>query len=568
MASMNPLVGKGKAILAAFGLRNSSGPSVPAAPRQEPTFSTSALFMGNNTSPLMANWRPQLRETQDDVRMSWALANARAVDAIQNSGWIAGGLRAAQGRTMGHALRLVAKPDTTVVKFEGLTNDAGESIDAEGWARFVERRWEAWSNNPLECDALARNSIAQLCKAALATWFATGEIVATLPFYRDRLARTGTKVLLLPPSRLSQKTDAMRRLIQGVQMDERGRPYAYHFRRKNRYGGEEEYAILARDGANRPQVIHVYEGLPGQVRGITPLINALKVVRQYDQLADATLTAALIQTIFAATVESDAPTMDILQALITEDQQGVGGGRLEDFLAARMGWHSSTTIDLSGQGKIAHLFPGEKLEFKRSEHPNSNYEAMTKVLLREIAKCMGVTVEQLTGDYSGVTYTGVRMSEADNWQITLDRRHNVLIPFIKPIYEAWLEEEIDNGIIKFPGGIDGFLELREAGARAEWRGPPKPQPDDLKAANAHEKYRGMGVVSDSMIADDLGVRIEDVYEQRKREALMREKFGLDDVGPSTQLAVASVAAESRAAAAEEASTESDTPDAPADKEDA
>jgi lambda family phage portal protein len=558
MASMNPLVGKGKAILAAAKMRLMGGADVaaPAQVRQEPVLTTSALFMGNNQSPIMNNWRPSMRETQDDVRQSWTLANARAIDTIQNSGWIAGGLQSAVGKAMGAGLRLVAKPDTTIVKFEGLKAEDGSDIDAEGWARFVERRWEQWANNPLECDALARQTVAQLTKAAYKTWYATGEIVATLPFYKDKLSRTGTKVLLLPPSKLSQTTNPTRRVVQGVQMDERGRPYAYLFRRRDGYGVERDVPVLARDGANRPQVIHVYEGLPGQVRGITPLVPALKVVRQYDQLADATLTAALIQTIFAATVESDAPTMDILNALITEDQQGVGG-RLEDFLAARMGWHSSTTIDLSGQGKIAHLFPGEKLEFKRSEHPNTNYENMVKILLREIAKCMGITVEQLTGDYTGVTYTGVRMGESDNWQTTLDRRQNVLVPFVQPVYEAWLEEEIESGVIRFPGGIAGFLENRAGAVRAEWRGPPKPQADDLKSAKAHETYRAMGVVSDSMIADDLGVRIEDVYEARKREAAMREKFQLPDVGPSTQLEIARTSADTARMLEEEAAQEAE-----------
>lgn len=558
----NPLIEKGRAMMAAIGFRRES---LPASARAEPAFTTRALYMRDNSSPLMARWNPALRDANDDVRQSWNVATARAVDTIQNSGWIAGGIQSAVGKTMGAGLRLVAKPDTTVVKFQGLKAEDGSDIDAEGWARFVERRWEQWSMNPLECDALARSTIPQLTKAAFKSWFATGEITATLPFHRDRLALTGTKVLLLPPHKLSQKTDTIRRIVQGVQMDERGRPYAYLFRRKNQYGGDEDMPILARDAANRPQVIHVYEGQPGQVRGITPMVPALKVVRQHDQLADATLTAALIQTIFAATIESDAPTADLMNALVTEDQQGVGGN-LDSFLAARMGWHQSTTIDLSEQNKIAHLFPGEELKFNRSEHPNSNYETMTKILLREIAKCLGITVEQLTGDYVGVTYTGVRMGESDNWQTTLDRRQNILVPFVQPIYEAWLEEEIESGRVRFPGGLAGFLEHRPAAARAEWRGPPKPQADDLKSAKAHESYRAMGVVSDSMIADDLGVRIEDVYEARKREAAMRLKFGLPDVGPSTQLAIAQANAE--AAAQQAAEAEEDEPDALPQREDA
>lgn len=539
---MHPIVAKGRALMQAAQNRFGGSGNVIAGDARQNPIKTVAAYMQSNMSPILANWMPSLRDTQEDVRASWVLATARATDTIQNSGWIAGGIRSAIGNIVGSGLRLVAKPDTTLVKFEGLTDDAGKPIDAEGWARFVERRWQAYSTNPRECDALGRQTIAQMTISALKTWFATGEIVATLPFRKDAYSINGTKVLLQAPHRLSQKTNMLNRTVQGVQMDQYGRPYAYHFTVKGADGMTREVAVLAFDAYGRQQVIHCYEALPGQVRGITCMVPALQVVRQHDQLQNATLTAALIQSIFAATVEADAPTAEIMNALSSAEDQGIGGN-LDSFLAARMGWHTQTTIDLSGQSKIAHLFPGEKLKFNRSEHPNSTYEAFIKILLREIAKCLGVTVEQLTGDYSGVTYTGVRMSTTDNWQITLDRRNNLVARFLQPIYEAWLEEEIESGRIKFPGGFQNFIALRSAGCRADWRGPPKPQADDLKTAKTHQVYREMGVMSDGDIADELGRSIEDVYEQRKREKEMRNKLGLEDMGPTMQGEAARIARE-------------------------
>lgn len=526
---MNALVAKGKAVAAALSLRKNTAIEPAAGDNGQSVLKASAAFMRNNVSPILARWVPALRDTQDDVRQSWSLATARAIDVIQNSGWIAGGIRTACGNVLGDGLRLVAKPDTTLIKFEGLLDDRGGPIDAEGWARFVERRWEAWSGDPAECDAVGRQTVDQMAEAQFKAWFATGEITATLPYHRDSYAITGTKVLNIPAYKLSQKNDPMNRIVQGVQMDERGRPYAYLFRWRDRLGIEQETPILARDAAGRPQVIHVYEAMPGQVRGITPMVPALQVTRQYDQLANATLTAALIQTIFAATIESDAPTLDLLNALQTDSQQGIGGN-LEDFLAARMGWHQSTSIDLSDQSKIAHLFPGEKLKFNRSEHPNTTYKEFVRMLLLEIAKCLGITYEQLTGDYTGVTYTGVRMSSSDMWPVTKSRRKHLAARFYQPIYEAWLEEEIESGRIKFPGGFAGFMRYRSAACRAHWRGPAKPQADDLKAAKTHEIYRKLGLMSDTMIADDLGVTITSIYEERQREAQLRERFGLSEVG--------------------------------------
>jgi lambda family phage portal protein len=482
---------------------------------------------GSN-SRFLAGWRPVLRDSQDVVRSSYVTATARASEAIANSGWLAGGVQQAISSIMGAGLRLNARPDTTVIDFDGLTNDKGEAIDADGWARFVERRWEVWSNTPRECDAVGRQTINQMCKAALKQWFRSGEICAIIPHRKLPGGISGTKVMLMQSHRLSQRTNGLENLVQGVRMDAYGVPIAYVFEERAFGSFMITYQeVKAVDAIGRPQVIHVFEGGPGEVRGISPLTPVIAVTRQYDQLSNATLTAAIIQTIFAATVESEVPTADFLQSLKSGAEQGLDGANLEAFLEATKGWASGTQFDLAEAGKINHLFPGEKLRFNKSEHPNGNYEAFAKFLLREEARCLGLTFEEFTGDYTGATYSSVRMSTAQNHQITLDRRKNIAGGFLQPVYEAWLEEEIEEGRIKFPGGLEGFLAVRASAARADWRGPPKPQADDVKMANTHRLYKQMGIMPDELIAADLGLDIEDVYEALRREQLMRDKNGID-----------------------------------------
>lgn len=120
------------------------------------------------------------------------------------------------------------------------------------------------------------------------------------------------------------------------------------------------------------------------------------------------------------------------------------------------------------------------------------------------------------------------MSVGEIFGITLYRRANIVGPFCQAGFECWLEEDIDLGLTPFPGGIDGFLEKKTAACRAEWKGTPKPQADDLKTAKAHETWRRMGVISDEMICNDLGVDVEDVYRQRAREIDMRREFKLPE----------------------------------------
>jgi lambda family phage portal protein len=348
-------------------------------------------------------------------------------------------------------------------------------------------------------------------------------------------------VQMLSPLRMLRE-DAPPRMRQGVIADEFGFPYAYRITSspEQQMLGRPYYIDRpARDPWGRAQVVHVFDGFPGQMRGIPPITPALKVVRQFDQTVDATLTANLIQTIFAATVKSPEPTEQVLQAfqdLVEQRATAAGNAGMvpspfESMLMMRQGWYDKTEIDLGAHGKIAHLAPGDELTFHSSSHPNETFESFVKFLLREIARCLGLTYEDFTGDYSGATYSSVRMATSAMWMITIYRRCNILAPFLNQIFEAWLEEDIENGWTPFPGGIDGFLANRAAATRAHWRGPAKPQADDAKFANAVETLRNIGVITDEWICAEMGEDWEDVYEQRAREMAKREKLGLPEAPP-------------------------------------
>lgn len=476
-------------------------------------------FMRDGASPFFSGWTPVLRESRDDVRIAWTKAAARANDLVQNSGFIAGGVDQSVAQVVGTGLRLNAQPDAEAL---GMTAKAAADL-----GRTIERRFELWADRPIECDIEGRRTLGQLAAAAYRGWLPTGEIVALLPARARPGGKYLTKVQLLPSTRLAQ-TSIQPDLYQGVRIDGDGFPLGYRITTPQRWGGTEEVEIRGRDSAGRPRVVHVFDGLAGQIRGITPMVGALRVARQFDQLADATLTAALIQAILVGTITSDAPTEELMESLRGVAEQRRGSGPFDDFLAARGGWYANTKVDLGRFGKIAHLFTGDKLELHGAQHPNAQYESFAAFLLREIARCLGLTYEDLTGDYRGSTYSSVRMATAAMWMIVLYRRSFIVAPFLQAAYEAWLEEEIDSGAIAFPGGLAGFLANRTAASRARWRGAGRPQADDLKTAKAHQIWKQIGVMSDEMIANELGVDLEDLYEQLERERQMRAERGLPE----------------------------------------
>lgn len=504
-----------------MGLMQSLRTKLRGAPVGAPTIrERAASYMRGEASPFFVGWRPTLRDARDDVLYGYTSAAARAIDTAQNSGWIAGGVEQSISTTIGAGLRLNARPNAEMLGWD--------AKQASQWGHLVESRFEAWANDPVEVDMVGKHNFAQLQAQAIRQWFAYGEIVSAIPYQRRFGSPVGTKVQLIPAHRLTQFTDSTLRMIQGVGQDETGFPTWYRFQFRDANNFEHFVDMRARDALGRPNVVHIFDGNVGQMRGITPMAPVLRTLRQFDQLADATLTAALIQAIFAATVESEAPTDQVLQALSDPNDAGagIGGGTFDDLLAARAGWYDGAKVDLGSAGKVLHMFPGEKLHFNASETPNQQYEAFAKFLLREIARGLNITFEQLTGDYTAATYSSVRMSTADMWQITTYRRSNIVGRFTQAAYEAWLEEQVELGNIEVPGGIAGFIANRAAICRADWRGPAKPQADDKKAAEAHQIWKTLGVMTDEMICNDLGVDYEDVYDQLAQEADMRDTRGI------------------------------------------
>jgi lambda family phage portal protein len=520
-------------------VKANSTPIVPNLPVPVRGGRTTARYMRTDNTPFFLGWNPVLREASQETREAYYAAASRAIDTIHNSGWIAGGVDQAVAGTVGASgLRLASKPDAEAL---GWTAD-----EAQDWAKNVERRWEGFANRPIECDVEGKATVGKMQGQALRSFFAYGEVLATIPFVRRRgIAQYGTKVQMLPPHRLLMQDNVDINMLQGVRRDPWGFPLGYRIGLPPQTFPMQltNYRDMdARDPYGRVSVVHVFDGMIGQLRGVPPITPALKVVRQFDQLSDATLVSALLQTIFSATIKTNDPTEIAQQAFTDVGEQAVAAAAkkprqpdgtpeavptwFELLNAWRNDYYDTNKIDLGAHGKIAHLAPGDELVFNSTQHPNANFDPFTRFLLREIARSLGITYEEMTGDFTGATYSSVRMGGAYNYLITTYRRVNIIAPFVQPVFEAWLEEDIENGWTPFPGGVDAYIENRAAASRANWRGPAKPQADDEKFAKAVQILMGLGLVTAEWACAELGDDWEDTFEQLKREQDKRDKLKL------------------------------------------
>lgn len=489
-----------------------------------------ARYMRPDSSGILNGWRPALRSQRSDVQEAWTGVAARAVDQAHNSGWIAGAIDQMISDINGaEGLVINVNPDRQALRWS-------EDF-AHAWASDVEREFVAWANNPLECDARGKMTLASMADAAVRWFMPFGEAGARI-LVRDRPGSLSkTKIQMTSPVRISQASSELQNLHQGVFLDDDGQPLGYRLRAKLS-GWEQDFDVPARDPDGRPLFVHVFDGDPDATRGISPFAPVLKVGRQYDQLADATLTTALLQTIFSATFESSQLPAEALEGLMTDGDLGAGSGGQVDvagpggmaaLMAARGEWYGASGIDLGIHGRIATLFPGDNLKFNTTTLPGSNYLPFSQNLNREIARCIGTTYENFTGDYAGATFSSLKMGIASHWPVVVRRRRVIPRPLLQAAFEAWLEERIARGLTPFPGGYTRFLRQRAAACRATWRGPAKPSPDELKNASALKiLVKDLGIMSMATAAGEVGLDHDAEQEQRAQDRKRAEALGLPD----------------------------------------
>ncbi len=474
-------------------------------------------YLRDTKSGVIASRVAPVTGHKDDVRRSWSRAAGLAMDMIQNSGRLKGATDQVLADTVGVGLTLTPDPDMS-----GLGYDDTEKSD---WIKLVKKRWRAFWFNARECDMRGKLTGPQMVDIGLRWQIAYGEATGIFDFFNDEeRARynisTGTKLCLIPPTRLVQDTVPHEHLFQGVRHDDKGRASAYRFEvSKGGYKVKRDYPAYDSDG--RPVIMHVFDPMDAtDVRGISVLAPAFRKHLQAEMLDDATLQMAILQTVFAITLTSETPSQDAYEALevLKDSSDGAGyAGEYLGFLGAQLDRAAYSRISVGADPQVSHLGPGEKLGLETANVPGQDFLPFSNSLSRDMARAIGITYGGLTMDHSDATYSSVRMENASIWAVVMRRRERIAAPMCQAVYENWLDEEIGEGRLPFKGGYEAFRAKRANVSVANWQGPAKPTADDYKSARASTERLANGTSSIAIETGDLGIDEDALFDQRLRE---------------------------------------------------
>ena len=333
------------------------------------------------------------------------------------------------------------------------------------------RAWNAWAKSPA-CDYDGRVPFAGVQALVMRTVPISGAALVLMPLDPD--APDGTiplRLRVLEPDYLDTSKDGELegggRIMQGIQVDARGRRVGYHLFRQ--HPGSAGMRSLESQFVPANEVLHIYDPeRPGALQGVPWAAAAIPKLHDLGEYDDATLMQKKIAAMFAAFVE-DADGLGMPLGQLPGES---GEGDIED----------ADRLETFEPGQIQYLPSGKKITFANPPQ-HTDHDPFTKNSHRTIAAAFDITYEDLTGDYSQVNYSSARMARLAFYRKVHDWRWNMLIPqFCDGVWRRAMEIlTLERGWQNAPG--------------VEWTPPPMPMLDPDKEGKAFRDNIRSGLIT-------------------------------------------------------------------------
>lgn len=405
-----------------------------------------------------SGWPTNFMDADLNIRGANIHLRNHARDLIRNNSWARRGQEVIANNTVGWGIS--AKPAGA---------DSGMN------AKALEL-WNAWAGTS-ECDSEGRQNFYGFQTLAMLSIVESGEVLfrrrwrkakdnLTLPFQLQILEAD-----YLDHARNTLDSLAGGPTIQGIEFDKLGRRAAYWLFEKHPGSGrnsDPSRRVPAED------VIHVYRiDRPGQSRGASWFGSVIVNMKDFDEYEDATLMRQKIAACFAGFVT---------------DLDGTG---LPLGTPGQPDGTTDSTVETFEPGMIERLPAGKDIKF--GNPPAVVEDGFSVRTLRKAAAGLGVTYEDMTGDYSQVNFSSARMARLSHWANVNRWRWTMLIPQLCDGIWNWAMEGAQR-YRELPDDVDP--------PSAKWTPPPMPLIEPDKEAKAIQlQVRGGMMTHDEMVRE-------------------------------------------------------------------
>jgi lambda family phage portal protein len=267
---------------------------------------------------------------------------------------------------------------------------------------------------------------------------------------------------------------------------------------------------LRRIPVDAADIAHVFRPLrAGQARGITWMAPIITKLREIDIYDDAEVVRKKVAALWGGFIYSDTPVND--RTAMGGTNKGTSNG--------------VSSIELK-PGTFPVLKNGMKIAFSDTADVGNNYQAFMRVQMRMIARGLGITYEQLTGDLEGVNYTSLRagMIEFRRLCETIIAR-TLIFQYCRPWVNRWIRCAVLNGALQTIS-VSEYLKAPRTFHRVDWNLDGWDFTDPVKDRVAEQMDIRNGLETRGQKVSKRGNNIDKVDRQNAAEKKRAEELGL------------------------------------------
>lgn len=452
-------------------------------------------FHAANTGNLYATWLPSNTTADIDIKKDLKTVRARSRELMRNDDYAKRFKRMVKSNVVGNqGIRLQNKAKDTNGNLDKVAND------------IIEEAFKRWSKKGI-CDVTGKYSLKEIQKMAIGTLAEDGEVLIRKVRSYDN--EFGFAIQLLEADHLDEQfNEPERNIYMGIEYDRWNKPIAYHLY-KSHPGKITGSIDLTRERVPASEINHLF--LPLRIsatRGMPWMHTAMTRMKMVNGYEEAELTASRIAAAKGG-------------FYVSKD----GGEEYEGDYTD----DSGNLVNELEPGQIELLPKGIDFKNYDPQHPTTAFKDFMKVVLRGISSGLDVSYNTLANDLEGVNYSSLRSGVLEEREVWKDLQTWLGENLLDDIFADWLDMALLTKAVPLPYfKYDKFNNPSWLYRGYSWVDPLKDMQSNILAVKE-------GLKTHTQIASEMGMDIEELYQQLQKEKELRAKYGITTISEAELL---------------------------------